>query len=82
MFFWNDHFNQDIESWDVSSATDMSGILFRASAFNRDLRRWIVLAVAGTDNMFGEDFFQNRDLVPITWHNPGDKHVLFRRSRR
>jgi hypothetical protein len=33
-------FNQDISSWDVSKSTGMSGMFYRAIAFNQDIGNW------------------------------------------
>ena len=42
MFYSNEDFNQNIGSWDVSSATNMNTMLYQAEGFNQDLSGWCI----------------------------------------
>ena len=42
----------DISEWDVSSVTDVSGMIFDARAFNGDIPNWDVSSVADVCGMF------------------------------
>jgi hypothetical protein len=54
-------FNQDINSWEVSSVTSMSG-MFAYSAFNQDISSWEVGAVVDMSAMFLFATAFNQDL--------------------
>ena len=47
-----DKFNGDISKWDVSRATNMDYMFYKASSFNGDLSKWDVSKVANMNNMF------------------------------
>jgi surface protein len=42
MFYKADAFNQDIDGWDVSKVTDMSGMFYKANTFNQAIDSWNV----------------------------------------
>ena len=46
-------FNQNINSWNVSSVTDMFTMFFRATAFNQPIGNWNVSSVINMNSMFG-----------------------------
>ena len=54
-------FDQDINAWNVSQATDMRQFFYRASAFNQPLGAWQVGRVRNMEQMFNElgDFDQD-----------------------
>ena len=54
-------FDQDINAWNVSQATDMRQFFCRASAFNQPLGAWQVGRVRNMEQMFNElgDFDQD-----------------------
>ena len=69
MFAYAPQFNADISGWDVSGATDMTGMFYDASAFNVDLSKWDVSRVAIMFRMFsGATCFHQR-LNGKTWLN-------------
>lgn len=45
-------FNVDISRWNVSAVTDMSNMLWRATAFNQDISGWQVGGVTDMSGMF------------------------------
>ena len=47
-------FNQDLNSWDVSSVTGMSSMFFRAFAFNGAIDQWDMGNVESTSGMFNQ----------------------------
>jgi Mycoplasma protein of unknown function, DUF285 len=54
-------FNQDIESWVVSRATDMIGVFCFATSFNQDTGSWGISNVGHGGNVLGASSF-NQDL--------------------
>ena len=51
-----------IRNWDVSAITDMRGLVYSASYFNRDLSKWDVSAVTAMTVMFSDASAFNQDL--------------------
>ena len=45
MFHNSAAFNGDLSKWDVSRATDMSGMFDGATSFNGDISKWDVSSV-------------------------------------
>ena len=58
--FNSSQFNQDISSWDLSSATNMR-LMFNSSQFNQDISSWDVSSVLLMHYMFAESQF-NQDI--------------------
>lgn len=56
MMFMGSNFNQNISSWDVSGATDMSD-MFSYSEFNQDIGNWDVSNVTNMASMFSHSVF-------------------------
>ena len=58
----HDGFNEPIGSWDVSNATRMDRMFYRAEAFNQDISSWNTSQVTRMDKMFyGAEAF-NQDI--------------------
>ena len=73
LFYENQSFNQDINSWDVSNVTDMQFMFAYASSFNQDIANWDVSNVTTMRGMFqGTTFNQdigNWDVGNVTFMN-------------
>ena len=52
MFSQATAFNQDLNTWDVSSVNDMNHMFQYAGSFNQDLNSWNLASVIGMVNMF------------------------------
>ena len=55
-------FNQPLNSWDVSSVTNMNGTFYYATAFNQPLNSWDVSAVTNMIYMFNNAAEFNQDI--------------------
>ena len=55
-------FNQPLNSWDVSSVTNMADMFWDAAAFNGDISTWNVSSVTDMTRMFQEAFSFNQPL--------------------
>lgn len=61
-------FNEDISTWNTSSATDLSVMFYRTEKFNQDITGWDVSNVVTTNSMFSEAKAFNQDLS--VWDTP------------
>jgi hypothetical protein len=52
MFIQCDNFNANLNSWDMSKATNLTGMFFFASIFNQPLNDWNVSGVINFNSMF------------------------------
>lgn len=55
-------FNEDISSWDLSSATTLENMLEGADAFNQNISRWNVSSVKNMQSMFSRASSFNQDI--------------------
>ena len=60
--FGGSTFNDDINYWDVSNVTNMSGLFWAANSFNQPLNDWNVSSVIDMNRMFQEVFTFNQSL--------------------
>lgn len=64
MFFYNSRFNQDISSWDVSSAINIDSMFEEATSFNQDLSHWNVNKVIDHDDFESDAGFDSTSKLP------------------
>ena len=62
MFYNAAHFNQAIESWDVSAVRDMGGMFCGAESFNRPIGSWNVSRVRNMSYLFYNAVEFNQDI--------------------
>jgi surface protein len=62
MFKGATSFNQNLNSWNVSSLKETSGMFNDASSFNGDISSWITSSIYNMDLMFYNATSFNRDL--------------------
>jgi surface protein len=56
-------FNQGLQGWDTSAATNMSNMFRRATNFNGDISTWDVAAVTNMSSMFNTALSFNQDIT-------------------
>ena len=69
LFFWEDGFNQDISSWDVSNVKNMSRMFDLAEKFNQDISHWDVSNVTNMSSLFYNAKSFNQDIS--SWDTSG-----------
>ena len=74
--FYENNFNQDISSWDVSNVTDMNYLFFGAETFNQPIGSWDVSNVINMDKMFSNSQF-NQDIGSWDVSNVTDMREMF-----
>ena len=72
-------FNQDLSSWDVSSATNMAGMFSYQSSFNQDITSWNVSSVTNMSIMFSFSGF-NQPIGIWNVSNVTDINQMFEKS--
>lgn len=62
--FGDNYFNQDLSSWELTSASNMAGMFFGANYFNQDLSSWsfYMRNVVNLDNMFNSASAFNQNI--------------------
>ncbi len=58
--------SQDIEDWDVSEVTDMTGMFFETSDFDQDLTGWDVNSVTSCTTFSGRSAFSQSNHPPFS----------------
>jgi surface protein len=53
MFQGATNFNGNVSAWDVSNATNMTGIFLTQASFNQNISAWNVSGVTNMRQMFG-----------------------------
>ena len=76
------NFNQDISGWDVSGATNMSGMFEGASSFNQDLSDWTTSQVTNMSGMFKNAANFNQDLDGWNVGNVTDMSQMFEGAKK
>ena len=67
----------DMNSWDMSSVTDMSGMFFYATSFNQPLGSWNVSGVTGMYKMFSSATSFNQPLGTWNVSSVTDMSLMF-----
>ena len=80
MFSRSHSFNQPLDSWDVSSVTDMNWMFALASSFNQPLDSWDVSSVADTSYMFNGASSFNHHIAPWNVSSATDMSNMFNGS--
>ncbi len=62
LFQFEDDFNEDISSWDVSSVKNMLAMFWEARSFNQDISNWDVSSVENMASMFRSATIFNQDI--------------------
>jgi surface protein len=71
-------FNQPLDNWDVSSATNMSGMFYLASSFNQPLSSWDVSSATNMQDMFRGTSAFNQPLNSWNTSNVTTMNSMFR----
>ncbi len=69
MFQSTDHFNQPLDSWDVSNCQNMSKMFHFAVVFNQPLTSWYIQNVRDMKSMFHYALRYNQSLLSWEWRN-------------
>ena len=76
-FYFENDFNQDISTWDVSNVTNMSSMFPGARNFNQDLSAWDVSNVTDMNYMFENATSFNQDLSAWDVRNVTNMEYMF-----